>query len=78
MQTVRGCRTSGNGPKRTQLALVARILAGRAGAVELDAADAAHVVLGHVPAPRRDRVPLLDGDLHPWSLRIGIYKECYR
>lgn len=48
----------------TQSTIVPGILASRTGAVELDPTDAAHLVFGHVPSPRRDGVPLLDSDFH--------------
>lgn len=44
--------------------VVSGILARRACRVELHAADSTQVVLGHVPAPGRNGVPLLDGDFH--------------
>ena len=53
-----------HGRGRTQRAFLARITTLGAGAVVGIAADAAHVVLGHVPAPCRHRRPLLDADLH--------------
>lgn len=48
----------------TQSTVVAGVFAGGAGAVELDATDAADVVFGHVPAPGGDGVPGFDGDFH--------------
>lgn len=61
MRRKRRKRRGGNHTKRT---IVPRKPAIRTRPVKLHATDAAHVVLGHVPAPRRDRVPGLDLDLH--------------
>ena len=49
---------------RTESAVVAGIFAGGTRAVELHSADAADVVLGHVPSPGGHRVPFFDGDFH--------------
>lgn len=44
--------------------VISGIFTRRTSSVELDTTDSADVVLGHIPAPRRYRVPLLDRDLH--------------
>lgn len=54
----------GDGQALTQAAIVARVFARRTRAVEVDLADATDVVLWDIPSPGRDRVPLLDSDLH--------------
>lgn len=48
----------------TQRTIVPRKPAIRTRPVELHTTDAAHIVLGNVPAPRSDCVPALDLDLH--------------
>lgn len=48
----------------TQRTLVARELALRASAVVGVAADTANIVVGHVPAPGSDGIPLPNRDLH--------------
>lgn len=48
----------------TQRALVAGKLALGASAVVRVAADTTNIVVGHIPAPRGDGVPLPDRDLH--------------
>lgn len=48
----------------TQAAVVAGILAGWTCPVKVDLTDAADVVLGNVPSPGRDRVPLLNFHFH--------------
>lgn len=53
-----------SGKQLTQGAIVARVFAGGTCAVELDAAYAADIILGHVPSPRGHRVPFFDGDFH--------------
>lgn len=50
--------------RHTKGAVIAREFAGGTGAIKLNATDTAHLILGHVPAPRGDRMPLLDGNLH--------------
>ena len=57
-----------------QRAVIARELAGRACAVELDSANATHFFLGHVPSPRSDRVPFLDDDLHCGGRLVKVKK----
>ncbi len=48
----------------TKTAVVAWVFASRTRPVEVHLADAANIVFGDVPPPRRDRVPLCDSDLH--------------
>lgn len=53
-----------SGLSLTQCTVITREFARRTRAIELNTTDAADVVLGHVPPPGRDGVPLLDSDLH--------------
>lgn len=48
----------------TEGAVITGEFAGRTSAVELDAADTTHLVLGHVPVPGGNGIPFLEGDLH--------------
>lgn len=48
----------------TQSTVIPREFARWASAVELDATDPTDVVVGHVPAPGCDGIPLLDCDFH--------------
>lgn len=48
----------------TETAVVTWIFAGRTGAVKVNLADTTDVVLGDIPSPSRDSVPVCDGDLH--------------
>jgi hypothetical protein len=54
----------GSSQQLTKGAVIAREFAGRTSAVELDAADTAHLVLGHVPVPGGNGIPFLQSDLH--------------
>ena len=58
-------------PRRTQRAIITREFAGWTGPVELNATDPTDVVVGHVPAPGCDGVPLFDGDLHGVDMTSG-------
>lgn len=53
---------------RTEAAVIARILAGRARPVKVSLADAANVVFGNIPLPCSDGIPFLDGDFHCYVL----------
>ena len=55
-----------------QRTVVAGELAGRACAVELHAADAAHFVFRHVPAPGGHCVPGVDLDFHFSGVELGL------
>lgn len=57
--------------QRTQGTIVTGKLAGGTGAVELDATDAADIVVGHVPAPGSDGVPLFEGNFHVERGRVS-------
>ena len=48
----------------TKAAVVAGILARRTRPVKVYLTDAADVVLGNIPLPCGDGIPLLDGDFH--------------
>jgi hypothetical protein len=48
----------------TKTALIPRISTCGAGSIEVDLTDAADIVLGEIPSPRRDGVPLLDLHFH--------------
>lgn len=48
----------------TEGAVIAGKFAGRTSAVELDAADTTHLILGHVPVPGGNGIPFLQSDLH--------------
>jgi hypothetical protein len=58
----------------TKSAVVAREFASRTGSIELNAADTADFILGHVPSPGSDGMPCLDGDLHRccWSAKDNL------
>ena len=57
--------------QHTQRAIITREFAGWTGPVELNATDPTDVVVGHVPAPGCDGVPLFDGDLHGVDMTSG-------
>lgn len=59
-----GDRQGEESRRRTQSAVVSGIFARRTGPVKLDATDAAHLVLGHVPSPCCHGIPLFDRDFH--------------
>ena len=59
----------------TQRTIVAGVLALRAGAVVGVAADTADIVIGHIPAPGGDGVPLLDYDPHVCYLRFAVCRR---
>ena len=48
----------------TQTAVIAREFTRRTSAVEVNLADAADVVLGDIPAPSGDRIPIGDLNFH--------------
>lgn len=50
--------------ERTQGAVITGEFAGRTGGVELYATNAAHLILGDVPVPSGDGIPLFECDLH--------------
>jgi hypothetical protein len=54
-----------------QSAVIAWEFACRASTVKLDATDATDFILGHVPSPCGDGVPLVDLDLH-----VGVASSC--
>lgn len=64
--------------QHTQRAIITREFAGWTGPVELNATDPTDVVVGHVPAPGCDGIPLFDGDLHgaegysQWGLKRRV------
>lgn len=50
--------------KHTQAAIISRIFAGRTCPIEMDLADSTHVVVGNVPSPGSNGVPLSNFDFH--------------
>lgn len=63
----------------TQGTVIPRELARWTGTVELDATDPTDVVVGHVPTPGSDGIPLFDGDLHGSCTGglIDVWSSCY-
>lgn len=52
---------------RTQTAIISGVFACRACPIEINLADATHVVIGDVPSPGRYRTPLSNFNLHDSS-----------
>lgn len=60
----------------TKAAVIARVFACWACAVKVDLADAADVVLGDIPPPRRDGVPAGNLDLHDAGVSCKMDSGC--
>ena len=64
---------------RTQTAIISGVFACRACPIEINLADATHVVIGDVPSPGRYRTPLSNFNLHDssfcWTAGTGAAPE---
>lgn len=58
---------------RTQRTVVAWKSARRAGAVEVNLADAADIIVRNIPSPGGHRCPLLDLDLHVHPQDVSMF-----
>lgn len=53
---------------RTERTIITGKFAGRTSTVKLDSTDPTDFVIGHIPTPGGDGVPLFDGDFHSVGL----------